>query len=79
MNDGVFWISNILQNNGNLLNAKLETNTIYYLENLSKKYIYENREKIRKTKKLKKEALVILDFLIEKGSVVGYMLRENIL
>lgn len=79
LNDGVFWISNILQNNGNLLNAKLETNTIYYLENLSKKYIYENREKIRKTKKLKKEALVILDFLIEKGSVVGYMLRENIL
>jgi hypothetical protein len=53
--------------------------TIYYLENIVKKYAYNNREKIRKTQKLKREVLIILDFLIEKGSVVGYMLRENIL
>ena len=79
LSDGVSWISDILQNNKNLLNAKLETNTVYYLENLVKKYIYEYREKIRKTKKLKQEVLIILDFLIEKGSVVGYLLRENIL
>jgi len=79
LNDGVSWISDILQNNKDLLNAKLETNTVYYLENLVKKYIYENREKIKKTKKLKQEVLIILNFLIEKGSVVGYMLRENIL
>jgi hypothetical protein len=49
------------------------------LENLIRKYIYKNREKIRKTQKLKGEVLIILNFLIEKGSVVGYMLRENIL
>lgn len=79
LNDGVSWISDILKNNKNLLNAKLETNTVYYIENLVRKYIYENREKIKKTKKLKQEVLIILDFLIEKGSVVGYMLRENIL
>ena len=79
LNDGISWISNILQNNKNLLNAKLETNTVYYLENLVKKYIYDNRKKIKKTKKLKQEVLIILDFLIEKGSVVGYILRENIL
>lgn len=78
MNDGVSWISEILQNNKNLLNAKLETDTVYYLENLARKYIYKNREAIRKTKKLKQEVLIILDFLIEKGSVVGYLLRENI-
>ena len=40
---------------------------------------HENREKIKKTKKLKTQILIILDFLIEKGSVVGYILRENIL
>jgi hypothetical protein len=28
---------------------------------------------------LKKEVLGILEFLVEKGSVAGYMLRENIL
>lgn len=79
LNDGVSWISDILQSNNDLLNAKLETNTIYYLENLARKYIYKNREKIKKTKRLKQEVLIILNFLIEKGSVVGYMLRENIL
>lgn len=28
LNDGVSWISDILKNNKNLLNAKLETNTV---------------------------------------------------
>ena len=79
LNNGIFWISEILNNNKNLWTDKLETNTIYYIENIIKKYIYKDREKIRKMKKLKKEVLIILDFLVEKGSVVGYMLRENIL
>lgn len=79
LNDGISWISYMLQNNKDLLSVKIETNTVYYLENLVKKYIYENREKIKKTRKLKQDVLIILDFLIEKGSVVGYMLRENIL
>jgi hypothetical protein len=79
LNDGIYWISDMLYSNKNLLISKLETNTIYYLENLVRKYIYKNREKVRKIKKLKEEVLIILDFLIEKGSVVGYMLRESIL
>lgn len=79
LNDGVSWISSILQNNNRLWDTKLETNTIYYLENLSKIYIYENRENIKKTKKLKQETLIILDFLIKKESVIGYMLRETII
>ena len=79
LNDGISWVSYMLQNNKNLVSVKIETNTVYYLENFVKKYIYGNREKIKKTKKLKQEVLIILDFLIEKGSVIGYMLRENIL
>ena len=79
MADGVSWISYMLGNNKELVEAKLETNTLYYLENLVKKYVYENREKIKRTKKLKQDVLLILDFLTERGSVVGYLLRENIL
>ncbi len=79
LDDGIVWISKILKNNGNLCTAKLEVNTIYYIEGNIKKYIYKNREKIRKTKKIKENILVILDFLIAKGSVVGYILREKIL
>jgi len=79
LNDGVLWVSNMLANNKNLLTAKLEVNTIYYIENLVRKYIYKNRTKIRETKKLKGDVLAILDFLIAKGSVIGYILREGII
>ncbi len=79
LDDGILWISRMLNVNKNLWSDELEDNTVYYLENIVKKYAYMNREKIRKTRQLKKEFLVILDFLIEKESVVGYMLRENIL
>lgn len=79
LEDGISWLSKMLKVNKNLWSNDLESNTIYYLENIVRKYAYTNREKIRKTKQLKQEFLVILDFLIQKESVVGYMLRENIL
>lgn len=79
LNSGISWLSGMLTRNKNLWTDKLATNTLYHLENLVRKYIYKEREKIRRTRKLKDEVLVILDFLVEKGSVVGYILRENIL
>lgn len=69
----------MLQKNKNLESEELETNTVYYLEILVRQYVYRNRHKIRKSKNLKDELLVILDFLVKKGSVTGYLLREDIL
>lgn len=79
LNEGVHWISEMLQKDKKVLNSRREADTIYYLEHVVKKYIYKNRDQIKRTTKLKQEVLIILDSLIEKGSVVGYMLRENIL
>lgn len=79
LNPGISWLSGMLTRNKNLWTEKLESNTLYYLESLVRKYIYKERERIRRTRQLKEEVLVILDFLVEKGSVVGYILRENIL
>ena len=79
IDDGVFWISGILNNNRDLTNKKIEDNTIEYLENYVRKYIFKNREMIKRNKSIKDNLLVILDYLIEKGSVVGYMLRESII
>jgi len=79
INDGVFWISTLLSNNQDFRSKKLEVNTIYYIENLVKSYIFKNKEKLRKTKSIKENILIILDFLIEKESVIGYILRESIL
>jgi len=79
INDGIIWISDIIEKNKDLAKKELESNTIYYIENIVRIYIYKNRENIRKTTSLKQKILIILDFLIEKGSVVGYMLRESII
>ncbi|MBL0708852.1 MAG: hypothetical protein JJW00_07395, partial [Sulfurimonas sp.] len=79
LNDEIGWISIILKNNKNLYADELESDTIFHIENLVRKYILQNNIEI-KTKKVKKnEVLEILNFLIEKGSAVGYMLRERIL
>ena len=78
IDDGVIWISTILGKNYDLADKKLENNTIYYIENLSRKYIFRNREKIKRIKVIKDSLLIILDYLITKGSVIGYMLRESI-
>lgn len=77
--DGIVWISNILQKNENLSSEKLETNTIYYIENIVRRYILTNRQKIKITLQIKNQVIVILNFLIERGSVTGYLLREYLL
>ncbi len=77
--DGILWISDMLKNNPDLSTKELEVNTIYYLENLVRGYILKNRHKIKITLQLKIKILVILDFLLAKGSVTAYLLREDIL
>jgi hypothetical protein len=77
--DGILWISDILNTNSDLSNEELEVNTIYYLETLVRSYILKTRHKIKTTLQLKNQILIILDFLLGRGSVVAYMLREDLL
>lgn len=77
--DGILWISDMLKNNPSLSAEELEVNAIYYLENLVRSYILKNRHQIKTTLQLKTRIIVILDFLLEKGSVTAYLLREDIL
>jgi len=79
LEDGIFWVSDILQRNKNLFYEELEINTIFYIENIVRRYILTNRQKIKKILKLKKDIVSILNFLVERGSVTGYLLREDIL
>ncbi len=78
-NEGIFWIGNIIKNNPNLSKIGLETNTVFYMENSVRGYIFENRQIIKKDFHIKQQILIILNFLIEKGSAGAYRLRENIL
>ena len=79
VDDGIFWISTIFESHPDLHDEELETNTVYYLENLIRGYVLLNREKVRTTPQVKSAVLNILDFLLVKGSVTAYLTRENIL
>lgn len=77
--DGIFWLSDMLRNNRELETAELEENTIYYLENVVRRYALLKRSTIRLSADIKSRVLTILNFLIERGSVVGFLLREDVL
>ena len=79
VDDGIIWISNILQRNNQLTLEELEVNTIYYIENIMRRYVLTNRQKVKRSLQIKNRVVVILNFLVERGSVTGYLLRENIL
>jgi hypothetical protein len=79
IDDGVVWISDILQNNPQYVSTELETNTVYYIENIMRRFVLINRQRIKDKLSLKNQVIVILNFLLEKGSTTGYLLREDIL
>jgi hypothetical protein len=79
LNDGVIWISDMLGKNKNLFTDELETNTIYYMEVIVRKYVYLNRTKLKSDRYMKNKLLIILEFLIGKASVNAYLLREDVL
>lgn len=79
LEDGILWISGILKKNAHLFTDELEVNTIFYIENLVRRYVFTKRQKIKTTTKTKEDVIVILNFLIERDSVTGYLLREDVL
>lgn len=76
--EGVSWLANIIRNNNNIENEDLETDTIYYMTTYIKRYLYENRTVVKHSLELKDDVLVVLNLLINKGEVAGYLLRESI-
>ncbi|MGV8017160.1 MAG: AVAST type 4 anti-phage nuclease Avs4 [Ignavibacteria bacterium] len=77
--EGIEWIYTIVSNNKLLHLDDLESNTLYYLEKFLRKFVFINRQKIKEEIRLKNKIIPILDFMIERGSIHGYLLRESIL
>ncbi|MCF7755856.1 hypothetical protein KQ941_15500 [Paenibacillus xylanexedens] len=77
--DGIVWVYTIVSRNSALNLEDLESDTLYYLEKFLRKYIFINRQKIKEQIRLKNNIIPILDFMIERGSIHGYLLRESIL
>jgi hypothetical protein len=79
LDDGITWLSAILEKNENLLSEDLEMNTIYHIESLMRKYTSKHRKRLRSNARAKKQIIIILNFLVERGSTTGYWLRDDIL
>ncbi|MCA1536068.1 hypothetical protein I6F21_26385 [Bradyrhizobium sp. NBAIM03] len=79
VDDGISWISGIIERTPDLDSRELEVNTVYYLENLVRDYLLQNRHKVRTTPQTQHQVLTILNFLLAKGSATAYLLREDIL
>jgi hypothetical protein len=77
--DGIHWLSDMLDKNPELSTEELEVNTVYYLETLVRSYVIRNRNQIKKSLQLKNRLLIILDYLLSKGSETAYLIREDIL
>jgi len=77
--EGIEWLYTIVSKNNALVLDDLESNTLFYIERFLRKFIFENRENIKRDFRLKLKVIEILSFIIEKGSMRGYQLRESIL
>lgn len=77
--NGVEWLYSIVSKNQELVLDDLESNTLFYIERFMRKFILGNRENIKIDNRLKLKVINILSFIIEKGSMCGYQLRESIL
>jgi hypothetical protein len=79
LDDGITWLSAILEKNEKLLSEDLEMNTIYHIESLMRRYTSKHRKRLRSNARVKKQVIIILNFLVERGSTTGYWLRDDIL
>ena len=77
--DGIEWLYTIVSKNPSLNLEKLEDNALFYMECFMRKFLFSNRQRIKETLRLKNKVIPILNFMVERGSTHGYLLRENIL
>ncbi len=72
--EGMGWLATAINKYPNL-NLK-ETAALMYLELVMLPYVYANKMQIRKTSELLAQVRIILNFMVSKSSVTGYMLRD---
>jgi len=74
--EGVTWLSSMISaheyNN-------LERYTIEYIETFIRRFVVVHKQSVRRDQLMKDKVVCILNFLFEHGSIIGFLLREEIL
>lgn len=76
---GIDWISDIITNNPHLYDKTLPENTLYYIEEYIFSYTNSHIDIIQTSIPIKRKVIKILDFLIAKGSTMGFLLKEELI
>lgn len=76
---GITWISKIISSSNGFENIEIDSNTMFLIEGIARNYILLYRDEIRRKSRQMEEVVIILNWLVNRGSVIGYMVRENIL
>jgi len=76
--EGIQWLSTIIDKSTHLATRELMTNTVYYLEDILINLATKYENDIKKKDSLRKDVLIILNYLVEKGSTVGFLIREEL-
>ena len=74
--EGMAWISKVVENHPAM--NLVGTNTLFYLEQVMMEYVYGNKMLIRKTPTLHEQVRTILNFMVSKSSVTGFVLRDMV-
>ena len=77
--EGVEWLSMIMKNNPHLKKAELPVNTQYFIEEYMNTRIKKEKFTLRTNEHRRKQVMIILDFLVERGSTVGFGMREEVI
>jgi hypothetical protein len=78
LDDGIYWFSNAIKTFDIDLSQDKSGNTLFCLEKYMRRYLFKNHDKVRQTPRLKAQAMIVLDFLVEQYSITGYLLREDV-
>lgn len=74
--DGMGWLSKCV--NGHPSMNLADTTALFYLEQVMMEYVYANKMKIRQSPELLSQVRAVLNFMVKKSSITGFVLRDMV-
>lgn len=76
---GISIIADMFRKSNGFEGIGIQEDIVQYLETTIRKFVNQHRSEIRRSANLKSDVITILNWLVEQESVLGYMLRDDLL